>query len=35
VVETTAENVIRYVSTLLQRTAFQACSIDHSDISPL
>ena len=34
VVETTAENVIRYVSTLLQRCAFQACSIDHSDISP-
>ena len=34
VVETTAENVIRYVSTLLQRSAFQACSIDHSDISP-
>ena len=25
VVETTAENVIRYVSTLLQRSAFQAC----------
>src|SRR4029450_13024893 len=34
VVETTAENVIRYVSTLLQRTAFQACSFNHSDISP-
>src|SRR3989442_15422727 len=35
VVETTAENVIRYVSTLLQRSAFQACLIDHSSISPL
>jgi hypothetical protein len=34
VVETTAENAIRYVSTLLQRSAFQACSVDHSDISP-
>ena len=34
VVETTAENVIRYVSTLLQRSAFQACSFNHSDISP-
>ena len=34
VVETTAENVIRYVSTLLQRIAFQACLIDHSSISP-
>jgi hypothetical protein len=34
VVETTAENVNQYVSTLFQRSAFQACSIDHSDISP-
>ena len=34
VVETTAENVTRYVSTLLQRSAFQACSFNHSDISP-
>ena len=34
VVETTAENVIRYVSTLLQRSAFQACLIDRSSISP-
>jgi hypothetical protein len=34
VVETTAENAIRYVSTLLQRSAFQACSFNHSDISP-
>jgi hypothetical protein len=28
VVETTAENLIRYVSTLLQRSAFQACSFN-------
>jgi hypothetical protein len=34
VVETTAENVSRYVSTLFQRSAFQACSLNHSDISP-
>lgn len=34
VVETTAENVIRYVSTLLQRSAFQARLIDRSSISP-
>jgi hypothetical protein len=34
VVQTTAENVIRDVSALLERSAFQACSIDHSDISP-
>jgi hypothetical protein len=33
-VETTAKNVIRYVSTLFQRSAFQACSFNHSDISP-
>ena len=33
-VETTAENVIRYVSALFHRTAFQACLIDRSSISP-
>jgi hypothetical protein len=26
--------VLRYVSTWLQRIAFQACAIDHSAISP-
>jgi hypothetical protein len=35
VVETTAENVLRYASPSLQRTAFQACFFNHSDISPL
>jgi len=34
VVETTAENVIRYFSTLSQRSAFQACAFSHSAISP-
>ena len=33
--ETTAGNMIRCVSALFQRTAFQACSFNHSDISPL
>jgi len=26
--------MLRYVSASLQRTAFQACSFNHSDISP-
>jgi hypothetical protein len=34
VVETTVENVIRYVPTLFHCIAFQACSFNHSDISP-
>jgi hypothetical protein len=34
VVEAAAEKVIQCVSTLLQRIAFQACSFNHSDISP-
>lgn len=34
VVETTAENVNRYDYTLFQRSAFEACLIDRSSISP-
>jgi hypothetical protein len=34
VVETAGEKVLRYDSISVERLAFQACSIDHSDISP-
>jgi len=34
VVQAAGEKVLRYGSTLLARFAFQACSFNHSDISP-
>ena len=34
VVEAIGEKVLRYVSTSVERLAFQACSFNHSDISP-